>query len=233
MIRMADPPRVRRFDHGGGLAWETARFDAMTEQHTPGCAVLFWQQPPCLVLPAHWRKRPGMAAAAAGASAAGWPVLYRSTGGSCVFHGDQVLCVSQITVTPSRRTSIDAVYTAFAGELIATAERLGLPGCRTGTAPDAPCDGRYNLLVGDRKLAGLAMRRRMRGGWTISLVHACLWLSGPVGPALKAVGALERHLGLPGRYRETAIITLAEAVGETGAPDSLAMAWVRAMTSEA
>ncbi len=228
---MADPARIRRFGHGQGLAWEQARFDAMTEQHAPGGEVLFWQQPSCLVLPAHWQTRPGMGAAVASASAAGWPVLYRSTGGSCVFHGDQVLCISQITVTPSRQTGIDAVYTAFAGTLIAAATRLGLPGCRTGVAPDAPCDGRYNLLVGDRKLAGLAMRRRMRGGRTISLVHACLWLSGPVRPGLEAVGALERHLGLPGDYQETAIITLAEALGGCEAPAPLAMAWVRAMTS--
>ncbi|MEE2922293.1 MAG: hypothetical protein VYC38_11080 [Pseudomonadota bacterium] len=147
--------------------------------------------------------------------------MRRRSGGACVFHGTGVLCVSGILAGRHDPAPVERVYESFAEELGAAVTSLGVGSVSIGPAPDAPCDGRFNLLVGGRKLAGLAMRRRMRDGRTVSLVHACLWIGGPLSEPIETINMFESRLGLPGAYRTDACITLAEALGWTGRLDRL------------
>lgn len=221
---------VIRFGTGGGLDHENRLFEELAGAGRPADRLVFWQQPRSLIVPRRWKNRPGVEYAAAEAEAAGWPVLFRSSGGACVFHGDNVLCVTRILSVPPGTVQAPELYRAFAGDLGKTARQLGVGGCRTGQAPLAPCDGRFNLLVGDRKLAGLAMRRRLHGGMETLLVHACLWLSGPLRPALEAIETFERGIGLPSEYPSSACISLAEAMGATAVTDDgLAELWAGTM----
>ncbi|KCZ89833.1 lipoyl protein ligase domain-containing protein [Hyphomonas jannaschiana] len=210
------------------------QFEAVANEGKPQAQLYFWQQSQCLVVPRAYSRHTGIDAAMAAAGDLGWSVLFRASGGSCVFHGRQVLCVTRLICEPRGTSGIDAHYRSFTASLSGAAERLGVTGVRTGAAPDAPCDGRFNLLAGDRKLAGTAMRRRSRAGMDTTLAHACLWLNGPLAPSLHAVEVFETHLGTHKAYPESACITLEEATGRAGEdPAALANDWVSAMMADA
>lgn len=229
-MQSPDHPEVLQFEDAGGLDFEAAKFDAMSSAGQAQTQLLFWQQSRSLVVPRAYERREGIETAVEGADALGWPVLFRASGGSCVFHGDNVLCVSQLICEPRGSTALDVAYRRFADHLIATAVKLGVSGADFGTAPNAPCDGRFNVLVEGRKLAGTAMRRRARAGMDTTLVHACLWLSDPLAPALHAVETFEAPLGMGQPYPPAACISLAEATERPhDAPGKLATDWAQAM----
>ena len=225
---------VRYHEALDGLDFEAAQFEALAKEGTPQVQLHVWQQSPCLVVPRAYCRRAGIGAAIAAADDLGWRVLFRASGGSCVFHGRHVLCITRLICEPCGTSGIDAHYRSFTESLADAAEKLGVVDVRTGTAPDAPCDGRFNLLAGDRKLAGTAMRRRSRAGMDTTLAHACLWLSGPLEPSLNAVEVFESHLGAHRSYPASACITLAEATGRTDEdPVALANDLTRAMMAAA
>lgn len=207
---------VEQFTAPDGLANEERLFQQAFVDGAARFSLSFWQQSQCLVVPQRWQSNPGIDTAKGIATAKGWPVTFRRSGGACVFHGPGVLCVSGILLNPHDPTPVDRLYEDFAIGLGAAASFLGASGVSIGPAPDAPCDGRFNLLVAGRKLAGLAMRRRMRDGQTVSLVHACIWLGGALEVPISAINQFESQLGLSGGYRAEACITLAEATNWTG-----------------
>ncbi len=223
-----DAPDIVRFEAPGGLAHEERLFQQAFDEGAARFSLAFWQQSRCLVVPHRWLFKPGIEAAQAHAAAEGWPVTFRRSGGACVFHGPGVLCVSGILASQHDAAPVDRVYEDFANGLGAAVSSMGASGVSVGPAPDAPCDGRFNLLVGGRKLAGLAMRRRMRDGRTVSLVHACLWLGGALDAPIEAINEFESRLGLPGSYRADACMTLAEATAWTGSLNHLSRAFAEA-----
>lgn len=216
-----DAPDIVEFQAPGGLANEERLFQEAFADEAPSFSLAFWRQSKCLVVPRRWLSKPGIEAAQEAATATGWPVTFRQSGGACVFHGPGVLCVSGLLVSARDPAPVDRVYEDFADALGAAVSSMGASGVSVGPAPDAPCDGRFNLLVDGRKLAGLAMRRRMRDGRTVSLVHACLWTRGPLDAPIEAINQFESLLGLPGTYRADACITLAEATASTWSPERL------------
>ena len=227
-MQCPDKPDIAQFEAPGGLAREERLFDEAFDTEAGRTGLMFWQQSNCLVVPRRWLSLPGIEAAQDLADARGWPVMVRRSGGACVFHGPGVLCVSSIVIDQQDPGPVDRAYGEFAGGLSAALAMLGVDGVSIGPAPDAPCDGRFNLLVDGRKLAGLAMRRRMRHGRTASLVHACVWIGGPLAEAIEMINLFESRLGLPGTYRTAACITLAEAVGWTGQLDRLCQSFAAA-----
>ncbi|MEQ8559130.1 MAG: hypothetical protein RIB03_12505 [Henriciella sp.] len=220
MLRL-EAPDIVQFLAPKGLANEERLFQDAFGAGAEHFRLAFWRQSKCLVVPQRWQSMPGIDAAQGIATAKGWPVTFRRSGGACVFHGPNVLCVSGILASPHDPAPVDRIYEHFANGLGAAVSSLGASGILVGPAPDAPCDGRFNLLVGNRKLAGLAMRRRMREGRTVTLVHACLWLGGPLEAPIDAINQFESRLGLRGGYRAGACMTLAEATALTGSLDRL------------
>ncbi|MEM5516347.1 hypothetical protein WNY37_05255 [Henriciella sp. AS95] len=220
-----DAPDIVQFQAPDGLANEEQIFQQAFGAGAERFRLVFWQQSRCLVVPRRWQSMPGIDAAQTIAAVKGWPVTFRRSGGACVFHGPGVLCVSGILASQHDPAPVDRIYEDFANGLGSAVSSLGVSGVTVGPAPDAPCDGRFNLLVEGRKLAGLAMRRRMRDRRTVTLVHACLWLGGPMDAPIDAINQVESQLGMPGTYRTDACITLAEATAWTGRLDSLSMAF--------
>ncbi|WP_084419767.1 lipoyl protein ligase domain-containing protein [Henriciella litoralis] len=226
-----DAPDIVRFQAPAGLDNEEQLFQQAFGADAERFSLSFWQQSKCLVVPQRWQSMPDIDAAQTIAAAKGWPVTFRRSGGACVFHGPGVLCVSGILASKRDPVPVDRIYEDFANGLGAAVSSLGVSGVSIGSAPDAPCDGRFNLLVDGRKLAGLAMRRRMRDATTVTLVHACLWVGGALEEPIAAINHVESRLGLPGIYRTEACITLAEATAWTGRLDSLSMAFADAALS--
>tara|TARA_R100000365_G_C2748694_1_gene81369 strand:- start:14009 stop:14722 length:714 start_codon:yes stop_codon:yes gene_type:complete len=231
-VSSPDNSFVLHFDEAGGLDYEAARFEAVSSMAAATQQLHFWQQARCLVVPRAYSQRRGIEAAVEDAADLGWPVFFRASGGSCVFHGENVLCITQLVCEPCGSTDLNDTYRRFTTDLLAAVSALGISAGHIGVAPNAPCDGRFNILVNGRKLAGTAMRRRTVSGMDTSLVHACLWLRGPFTSALNAIEAFETRLGIGNSYPPAACISLAEATGRNNdASDLLAKDWACAMQS--
>lgn len=206
-----------------GLEFEEALFDRVTEEQSfPFADITFWQQTRSLVLPKRWTEKPGFDEAADRAGAQRWPVYPRRSGGSCVFHGENVLCITSVFCTEKHQLGIRDVYVRFCELLIEGLEQVYGVAARYGGCPQAPCDGDFNILIGDRKLAGTAMRRRSRHGKDTFLVHGVLWLSGDLAEPLSVIETFDRSIGLDVRYPPEACITLEEAVGDKRGSQGLA-----------
>ncbi len=217
--------RVHEFRAGAGLTAENETFDRMCADAVVGARIVrFWRQEPCLVVPAAWKNQSGFALACHSAEQLGFPVVLRNTGGATVFHGAGCLCVSHFQLFNSERAEIASCYQRLSG---AISNAIELPeGKRAAIdwAPQAPCDGRYNVVIDSRKLAGLAMRqRRLREGKVCVLSHAVVWTHGDISTAISAINQFERHLGREGRFDPAGCITLAEAQNGLERPAPLAV----------
>lgn len=71
------------------------------------------------------------------------------------------------------------------------------------------CDGRFNLAVGERKIAGTAQYWRRRGGRQAVLAHALLLVDADVVALTDRANAFEAALGSERRYRADVLTTIA------------------------
>jgi lipoate-protein ligase A len=221
----SDRQEICTFLPPDGLCFEDGLFEEMVSGAAWREVRYCWRQSDCLVVPRRWAGRPGFEEACREAGNAGWPVALRSSGGACVFHGHNVFSVTSVLTAVEGDVRVDRVYESFSSLLIETIGQLGGVGCSIGFAPEAPCDGRFNILWGNRKLAGLAMRRRARDGVEAFLVHACIWLGGSMHGPVRAVEAFERRIGLDVSYSASACVTLEEVMGRVGCADDLLRDW--------
>ena len=159
-----------------------------------------------------------MAAAEQALGARGWPVLLRDSGGSAVPHAPGILHLSLAFRPPDGpRCTLESAYEALALPLIRTLNRLGVE-ARFGDAPGSFCDGRFNLVVGTRKIAGTAQRWRARPGASAPgrgavLAHALLLVEGDVAEWTGIVNAFYAAAGAPREHRPDTSTTVAECAG--------------------
>ncbi|WP_411819932.1 hypothetical protein ABFZ85_14915 [Hyphococcus formosus] len=148
-----------------------------------------WTNQQCLVVPANWRKKSKFVEASTLSCERGWPVCTRSSGGSCVPHGEGVVNLSLLRVTKAKEFTPHDAYTEICGIIIQVLQRHHICGS-TGFVPDSFCDGAYNVSVKGKKYAGTAQRRRALTERTISLAHASIFLS----PPPEAIPAVQQFL---------------------------------------
>lgn len=145
------------------------------------------------------------------------PVLVRPSGGTAVPHGPDdlsiTLCypVRQVPVAPEVGYRL-----LLAGLKLAFQRALGLE-AGSDWVPGSFCDGRFNLVVGGRKVAGTAQAQR-RGA---VLVHATVMVGGEGAARLRQVAAFYRQVGLEGPWDERSVASLSELAGRTLAPGDL------------
>lgn len=137
------------------------------------------------------------------------PVLVRPSGGTAVPHGpgdlNLTLCYPAWEVPAPPETGYRLL---LAGLKRALRDALGLE-AESGWAPGSFCDGRFNLLVGRRKVAGTAQAQR-RGA---VLVHATLMVGGEGAARLREVARFYRRLGVEGPWDEGSVASLEELSG--------------------
>jgi lipoate-protein ligase A len=167
-----------------------------------------WINEQCLVTTRRLSARDEFTAAARASSARGWPVLVRESGGTTVAHGPDVLNVSLAFVASTHERGIEAAFLRLRQLLIPALRKLGVD-ADMGEVPGSYCDGRFNVRVAGRKVAGTACRIRSVAGRTGVLAHASLLVDGDPSVGMAAVGAFERRLGLHASYRADALGTLA------------------------
>jgi|GEM_PF-1325637 len=209
---------VASFRQPHGIAFEEGRRDAFRNGEGALSQLYFWTQDPCLVTTQSLARRPGFELARERSAQRGWPVAVRRSGGGTVFHGPDVLCVSLLERLPLANANAGFAYDRFCTLLLAGLRDLGVTGT-VGQCPAAPCDGRFNLLVGDRKIAGTAARISLDRSGATALLHAFLLVDGCHAGGVDAVQRFERDLGLGPAFSPDSMTGLADHI-----PDACAEA---------
>ncbi|CAD5107485.1 lipoate--protein ligase family protein [Zestomonas carbonaria] len=183
------------------------------------CALLLWRpSEPALVMPRKFSRLPGFAAAQALCEARGWPVALRDTGGEPVPQSPAVLNVALVYAVPpgeKELTRLETAYLRLCQPFSAWLATQGLePGL--GAVDGAFCDGRYNITLQGRKLAGTAQRWRRRpgDGRSVALAHAAVLMDNQREPMVELVNAFYEGCGLEDRCRSSSHIALAECLDE-------------------
>lgn len=168
--------------------------------------VRIWQNQTCLVATHRHAGMEGFEDACAASAKAGWPIHVRSTGGTVVPHGRGILNVSVLHTVET--LDIDAGYRGLLDVISPALDQLGIAhtwGCKDRSF----CDGKFNLLIQDRKAAGTAARFK-RGPINRWLAHASLLVSCDMDACLSAVSNFEDALGQAPDYDSAAHINIAE-----------------------
>ncbi len=170
-----------------------------------------------------WRGEPGLVVPRSCTALPGWPaaakahrVLVRASGGGVVPQGPGLLNLSMVWRTDARDDAssapigTEAIYRALYDGLAAALARLGIAATPQAVAGSF-CDGRFNLAVAGRKLAGTAQSWRRVGGKPVVLAHAVIVVDADPQALAEAANAFERDLGSARRYRADALTSVALA----------------------
>lgn len=171
-------------------------------QAAGGLVVGVWEPPCSLVVPASYQRYERFEALGARFAAAGWPVAVRRSGGGLVPQGPGVLNLSLAWPTAAELgTVMESVYLRLGAVL---QQAVAPWGRRAGLQPveGSFCDGRFNLAIAGRKIAGTAQGwRRLADGRSLVLAHACLLVAADLPGLVDQANRFEAHLGSDRQYR--------------------------------
>jgi lipoate-protein ligase A len=177
--------------------------------HTGRAVAHLWQSVPSLVVPASYRREQHFSAVCAQWGSTGMPVQVRGSGGGLVPQGPGLLNLSLVWRSAAAAlTETEPIYRALCSGLAQALAALGvqaLPQAVQGSF----CDGRFNLAVGGRKLAGTAQTWRRIDGTMVVLAHAVLLVDADPEALTQRCNALEAALGTGRRYRSECLTSLA------------------------
>jgi lipoate-protein ligase A len=175
-----------------------------------GCASAVWQPLPSLVVPGSYRRHAGFDAACARSAAEGWPVQVRRSGGGLVPQGPGVLNFSHAWRTALRLgDAMETVYENLCSLLQQVIEPFGLEtDCEA--VEGSFCDGRFNLSLGGRKVAGTAQYwQRVDAHQHLVLAHACVLVEADLDGLTERANRFEAWVGSERRYRADVLANLA------------------------
>jgi lipoate-protein ligase A len=180
----------------------------------PGLTWMLWQTGPCIVVPRSHVSRPAFEAAAASSAARGWPVHIRDTGGGAVVQGHGVVNLSMaFCIGAALRDRIGTSYRILCEPVMVMLRGRGLHGAWRAI-PGTMCDGAYNIVVGDRKLAGTAQRWRSLGrarpGEHAVLAHLAMFANLDHAEAAEGINALYADMGTEAGIEASSHINWAE-----------------------
>ncbi len=195
---------------------------------SPGLTWMLWQTGPCIVVPRSHVNRPAFEVAAAASAARGWPVHTRDTGGGAVVQGQGVVNLSMVfSIGADLRERIGTSYRILCEPVMAMLRNRGIHGAYRAI-PGTMCDGAYNIVVGNRKLAGTAQRWRSLGrdrpGEHAVLAHLAMFASLDHIEAAEAINALYADMGIEAGIEASSHINWAEIDTSAGAGMAAAMA---------
>lgn len=209
-------------------AHEAEMLDRVARRETD-LEILVWSTHPCFVAPSASARLAGFEAGKARVEALGLPLHLRETGGDLMPQGPNVVTAT-IAFAASNGGSfgVAAAYDRLCQPLLDLLRACGVAAC-CGSVPDAFCDGRFNIAVGGRKLAGTAQRWRTRrrpvgpeqAGVAV-LAHAAVFVTADFRPYVDAANAFYAACGLDRRVRAEAHVALADLFSdEFHGPDPL------------
>ncbi|WP_428423719.1 lipoyl protein ligase domain-containing protein [Methylibium sp.] len=215
---MAEPSVRRQFTLLDGAPADSdgvAIEQTLLRRAADGVAVAHvWEATPGFMVPASYRRFERFEAACESFTDQGLPVQVRCSGGGLVPQGPGMVNLSLAWRThASMGAAAEAVYVALCRLLQASTATFGIV-----AAPQAVsgsfCDGRYNLAVNGRKVAGTAQYwRRASASEQIVLAHACLLVDADLETLTRHANAFEAEIGSGRVYLVDAITNLARGSG--------------------
>jgi hypothetical protein len=175
-----------------------------------------WTGATALVAPTSYRRHASLADAARAFEGAGWPLRLRRSGGGLVPQGPGILNLTLAYPCDCAPGSMaDAVYRHLCNVLARALSSLGIK-AEPRTVEGSFCDGRYNLAVGARKIAGTAQYWRRTGDRHAVLAHALLLVDADVEMLTETANRFEAALHSERRYRADALTTVARERPDAG-----------------
>jgi lipoate-protein ligase A len=197
-VLVADAP----LDGEVELQWLAAALDGEAR------AVL-WFGARGLVAPTSYRRHASLADAARAFEAEGWPLRLRRSGGGLVPQGPGVLNLTlAYPCDAAPGLMADAVYHHLCDVLARALRTLNIQ-ARPRMVEGSFCDGRYNLAVGERKIAGTAQYWRRAGDRHAVLAHALLLVDADIDMLTNLANRFEAALRSERRYRADALTSVA------------------------
>lgn len=149
----------------------------------------------------------------------GCPVVMRDSGGDVVPQTPTVLNIAVMFAAQephARLLSIESAYDVLCRPLVAWLRDMGLA-AGVGAVSGAFCDGRFNITVDGRKLAGTAQRwRHLASGGRAVLAHAAVLVDADLEQAIRTTNDFYGAIGSSKRCDGASHITLQSALGKAG-----------------
>ena len=190
------------------------RDDVLLDQACePGSPILvrIWTSPRCLVVSRADLNLVNFWVARKQLLNDGWPVVVRSSGGSAVPIDNGVLNISIIVpFTSDTRPSQHELYYLLCTPLSRIFSKFNLTSTISSVA-GAICDGKYNVLVQGKKIAGSSQKWKppMNGRDTgAALVHAMIYVDMDIEKAIELTNRFYRLAGKDIRYEPELHTTL-------------------------
>ncbi|MDD1792235.1 hypothetical protein L4D06_21840 [Enterovibrio makurazakiensis] len=196
-----------------GLHEESLLFEKVANNElTSGYKI--WRCQPSIVVPRSLSQKEGFRHAVDAMSGMGWPVFVRQTGGDLVPQSPGSLNVTLVFKRHKDKGSIKDTYLALCLPIINALAKMGIS-AHCAPIPGSFCDGDYNLVVGDQKLAGTAQRwRRVKSAENKNefavLVHAVILCSGNLQERWQVTNAFYAHCGIDKKIELTKHTSVAQ-----------------------
>jgi len=188
----------RHSDPAVALAAESAMLDRVALGHST-CEISIWSTARCLVAPRPFSHLPAFETARCLLEAEGVPLHLRATGGDLAPQGPGIVNLTIAFVQPpGRPLRIEQSYEQLCEPTIAWLRSRNIS-ARCGPLGGTFCDGAYNILIGDRKLAGTA--QRWRAGPRVCAAESSLAVLAHV--SIHCAGDLHRLSGAADRFYAT------------------------------
>jgi len=177
-----------------------------------------WVSPPSLVVSRRDTRLPAFADASGKMTAAGWPIIVRDTGGSAVVLGPGVLNLSMVMprslLAGQPGTAMELVYDWLCEPVRRTLSTLGIQ-TAFASVPGSFCDGRFNLVVDNKKIAGTAQawRGSVADGDGHVLAQAALLVDIDVRRIVALVNYFYRLAGSPNQFSHAKTVSVRDCLG--------------------
>lgn len=203
-----------------GLALERAMLADVASGATAAAVRLWHAADRALVVPRALARGRRFARASAVLEHLGYPVVVRESGGDVVPQAPGVCNVAVAFSAPSGgiagRLSVGAAYEVVCTPLTLWLRRQGVAAA-VGSVAGAFCDGRYNVTIDGRKVAGTAQRwRQTRWGSPAVLAHAAIMVDVDVAELVHVTNTFYRLCGVERRCEVASHTTLATALAAGG-----------------
>ena len=210
--------RLQRPSVAEGLALEEALLEAICQGETEFTLLAWSPHDRALVMPRRHERLAGFPEARRALRERGWPIQFRSTGGTPVPQSPAVINVAlaQRCQVGSSAAHLEWGYRRLGDPWCAWLSDLGVAEANLGAAPGAYCDGRFNVRIGERKLVGTAQRwRRVRGSRDMAmLAHGAMQVGETPEALVEVVNAFQAAIGDPQRFSPASHVAFGQLLPE-------------------
>lgn len=201
-----------------GLAAEETLLDTVCQSEAEIGWLAWSPHDRALVMPRRHERLAGFPDARDRLVERGWPIRFRSTGGTPVPQSPAVvnLALAVRCRVGSSAAHLEWGYHRLGDPWCDWLASLGVADADLGPVPGAYCDGRFNVRVQGRKLVGTAQRwRRVRGCRDMALlVHGAMQVGDTPEALVEVVNAFQAAIDDPQRFQGASHVALHQVVPE-------------------